>query len=84
MTVRFTVYSRAGCHLCDVLVDELRAATANEDVGIEVVDVDTSADLRAAYGLDVPVLVAEGEEICRHRLDRGRLAAWLRAEQGAG
>jgi hypothetical protein len=85
MTVHFTVYSRARCHLCDVLVGELRAATAGRDVAIQIVDVDGDDRLRDAYGLDVPVLTADGEEICRHRLDPSRLHAWLEAaRQEAG
>ena len=79
MTVRFTVYSRPACHLCDVLVAELRDQTAGADVRIEVVNVDDDPALRSAYGVDVPVLAADGEELCRHRLDRTRVAAWLRA-----
>ena len=79
MTVRFTVYSRPGCHLCDVLVAELRDQTAGADVGIEVVNVATDPALESSYGLDVPVLAVDGEELCRHRLDRARVDAWLRA-----
>ena len=79
MTVRFTVYSRPDCHLCDVLVAELREQVAGADVRIDVVNIDDDPALRAAYGLDVPVLTADGEELCRHRLDRSRVAAWLRA-----
>ncbi len=79
MTVRFTVYSRPACHLCDVLVAELREQTAGADVRIDVVNIEDDPALRSAYGLDVPVLTAGGEELCRHRLDRSRVAAWLRA-----
>ena len=79
MSIRFTVYSRARCHLCDVLVGELRAATAGHDVDIEIVDIDGDERLRDAYGFDVPVLTADGEEICRHRLDPARVRAWLEA-----
>jgi hypothetical protein len=79
MTVLFTVYSRPGCHLCDVLVAALREQTAGADVRIEVLNIDDDPALRSAYGVDVPVLMAEGEELCRHRLDRARVDAWLRA-----
>ena len=84
MNVAFTVFSRAGCHLCDVMVDELRALTAGHDVTIDVVDVDSEDGLRAAYGVHVPVLVAADEELCRYRLDRDRVKAWLDAARRAG
>lgn len=84
MSVAFTVYSRASCHLCDQLVEDLRSLAGGDGVSIEVVDVDQDASLRDAYGWDVPVLVAEGEELCRHRLDRRRVEAWLRAARSGG
>jgi glutaredoxin len=79
MTIAFTVYSRSGCHLCDVMVAELRAMTAAEDVTVELVDVDDDPALRAAYGIHVPVLVVDDEELCRYRLDRERVTACLHA-----
>ena len=82
MTVAFTVYSRSGCHLCDVMVAELEAMTAGEDVRIERVDVDDDAALRSAYGIYVPVLVVDDDELCRYRLDRGRVEACLNAARG--
>ena len=70
MTVHFTGYSRARCHLCDVRVGELRAATAGRDVAIQIVDVDGDDRLRDAYGLDVPVLTADGAQWgADHRVD---------------
>jgi len=77
VTIRFVIYSRAGCHLCDVLRDDLLALTAGRDVTVSVVDVDDSDDLRRDYGAHVPVLTAAGEEICRYRLDARRVMAWL-------
>ncbi len=40
-------------------------------------DVDTRQDWVDAYGLDVPVLLVDGIEVCRHRLDRDALQAAL-------
>lgn len=79
MTIAFTVFSRAGCHLCDVMVEELRALTEGDEVVIDVVDVDSAEALRAAYGVHVPVLMLGDEEVCRYRLDRGRVEACLSA-----
>lgn len=73
-----TVYSRPGCGLCDDLLAELRALCADQPVRIEVQDVDADPVLRRRYGLDVPLLFAGDEELCRHRLDMAALQAWLR------
>ena len=77
-----TVYSRAGCGLCDELLARLRALCAGQPVRIEikVVDVDADPVLHRRYGLDVPLLFAGDEELCRHRLDAAAVQAWLRQQ----
>jgi len=73
---RLTVYSREGCHLCEQMIEALREACASHP--FDVVDVDSDATLAARYGTSVPVLVADGREICRYRLDLDALRGLLR------
>ena len=77
MVETFLVYSRRDCHLCDVLIDELRDATTGYPVNVTVVDVDSDPALVARYGARVPVLVANEEEICHFHLARDRVIALL-------
>lgn len=72
-----TVYSRAGCGLCDELLAGLRALCAEQPVQIQVEDVDADPVLRRRYGLDVPLVFAADEELCRHRLDAATVQDWL-------
>lgn len=58
------MYGRAWCHLCEEMAQALRAA----GIDFEEVDVDSDRRLDELYGENVPVLLKEGEEICRHRL----------------
>jgi hypothetical protein len=62
--VRF--YHREGCHLCE----EMAAFVFRHwpEIGQHMVWVDVDADpaLQRRYGSDVPVLVCDGEEVCRH------------------
>ena len=61
-----TLYTRAGCGLCDDIKVEL------ERRGYRVieVDIDQDAALTERYGLDIPVVVrADGSILARHRLD---------------
>ena len=74
-----TVYSRAGCHLCDEMLYALKARQPIYGFQIETVDVDTSETLKAKHGLRVPVLMAGDEEICWGQLDDEALQAWLSA-----
>ncbi len=74
----FTIYSREGCHLCEVMLDDLLALIAGHDVQVRVVDVDDDEDTRRRYGLRIPVLEADGEEICSARLVPERVESVLR------
>ena len=74
----FDVYSRAGCHLCELLIEDL-AGRIGTAATIRVHDVDTRPEWRERYGDDVPVVEFEGQELCRHRLDVEALRAALAA-----
>ena len=45
---------------------------------IDVLDVDADAELLRRYGVHVPVLLLDGEVVCRHRLDVPELKRLLR------
>ena len=68
-TPLLTVYERAGCHLCEDMVDTLSEWQAELGFAIERIDVDTSPGLAARYGARVPVLVYGSFEICHFFLD---------------
>lgn len=72
-----TVYSRQYCHLCHNMIAALRELQARLSFHLEVVDVDQDENAERRYGEHVPVLVADGEEICRYHLDRAALDAYL-------
>lgn len=73
------VFSRAGCHLCDIMIRDLEAVIVGQDVGLKVVDIESSSSLADRYGERIPVLEADGEEICHYHLDRRKLLRWLQA-----
>ena len=62
------VYSRQGCHLCDVLLEELAPMVAGI-MTVEVRDIDTRPAWHERHFLDIPVVEFEGQTVCRHRLD---------------
>jgi|TARA_B100000315_G_scaffold259044_2_gene313346 hypothetical protein len=63
------VYVRSECHLCEDMVDQLRELQAESTFGLDLRDVDTRPDWLSAYGEQIPVLLADGVEICRYFLD---------------
>jgi hypothetical protein len=70
---------RAECGLCDALTAELAALAPRLELPkLQHVDVDSDAGLKRRYGLHVPVLLLDGVEVCRHRLDATELRRLLR------
>jgi len=67
--VRFLLYSRPGCGLCEELLAELAALPEARGIAVDVVDVDSDASARARFGHKIPVLLYGGELVCRGRLD---------------
>jgi len=67
------VYSRPGCHLCEILLDELMLIIRDQ-LELEVFNVDTDSDWQARFGQRVPVVVFEDQEICHFKLDKEAIA----------
>ncbi len=67
--MRFLLYSRPGCGLCEELLAELAALPAAREIPVDVVDVDSDAAARVRFGHKIPVLLFEGELVCHGRLD---------------
>jgi thiol-disulfide isomerase/thioredoxin len=77
----FTLYSRTWCHLCDDMLQALRAL-AGETVSIEVLDVDADPALVEQYDELVPVLVGHrpGQppvQLCHYHLDEAAVRGFL-------
>lgn len=59
------LYTRQGCHLCDVAGEVL----ARHGLTFQKVDIDADATLRERYDQCVPVVVIDGKERFRGRID---------------
>jgi hypothetical protein len=70
------LYHRRGCHLCEQMLAAIYGNYGDE-VEVELVDVDTDPELKARYGLRVPVLAAGGKVLCEARLDEAALDAYF-------
>jgi len=71
-----TVYSRPECHLCEQMVAELEPLVAGK-ARVKLVDISEDAKLSRRFGLQIPVLMHEDEELSRYRLDSGRIAEFI-------
>ncbi len=75
--VTLIVYGREECHLCQDMIASLHELQGRLHFQIELVDIDTDTELTARYGVRIPVLVADGEEICHYHLDPIALDAYF-------
>ena len=80
--MRLTIYSRAGCHLCEEMEAAVRGAAAEFGAPLEIVDVDGDPELARLYGLEVPVLLINGRKSAKFRVDADRLRKRLAREIG--
>lgn len=70
------IYSRKGCHLCEILIEELLPLVRG-GLAIEVRDIDSRPEWQAKYGIRVPVVEYEGRVICQYRVDGKAISALL-------
>ncbi|TWO80269.1 glutaredoxin family protein [Denitratisoma oestradiolicum] len=74
-----TLYGRTYCHLCDDMLAALEALRGQHGFEVRVVDVDADPVLEARYDEWVPVLEAEGRELCHYFLDEAKVREYLAA-----
>jgi glutaredoxin len=73
------LYTRSGCHLCHEALEVLQ----RHGLAPQQIDIDANPDLLARYDACVPVVVIDGRERFRGRVDERLLVRWLRRTQGA-
>ena len=56
-----TIYSRSGCHLCDVALSEIEKFKSEFDFNIEKILIDENLELEKKYGEEVPVILINGK-----------------------
>jgi glutaredoxin len=74
---RVTLYTRAGCHLCEEAERVLTAERAATAFHLELVDVDRDPVLQRRYGVRVPVVAVDGVELFEYEVPADLLRARL-------
>jgi glutaredoxin len=74
-----TLYTRAGCPLCEEMATAVHALIAGTGHDLALLDVDADPLLKAKYNWEVPLLFDGDTEICRHELNLPAIREWLRA-----
>ena len=63
------VYSRKGCHLCEVVKESLAKLSRRGGFTWHEVDVDTDLELRRQYNDEVPVVFIDGRKAFKYRMN---------------
>ena len=76
--IRIDIYSRPGCHLCEdakAVIEQFRSAYA---MVLQTINVEDDPELESRYGYDIPVVLINGQEVFRHRIERSELERKLK------
>jgi hypothetical protein len=86
VVIRLTVYSRPGCHLCDVMKAVVERAVRTSDLAVSIEDIDISGDpdLEARYGIEVPVLMIDGKKAAKYRVSEWDVRRMLASRTAGG
>jgi len=76
--VQVILYSKPGCHLCELMKQEMAKAGCDELYEFEEINIERDAELFARYRYDIPVLLIQGVEAFRHRLTADSFRAYLK------
>lgn len=68
------LYSRPGCHLCDVAREAILALRERLGFEFDEIDIEADEELELEYGIRIPVVDVDGEEAFEVTVDAERLA----------
>jgi hypothetical protein len=74
-----TLFSRPGCHLCEIMLEQLQPFLEKYPLELQLVDIDSDDELLRRYALKIPVLALEGETLCQYQLDPEVLSQALKS-----
>ena len=73
------IFSRKGCHLCDVIKQIVTESEGDADFQWRELDIDADHELRMQFNDEVPVVFIDGRKAFKYRMDKHQ---FLRALNG--
>ena len=84
--MRLTIYSKPGCHLCDVMKSTVRRVlstrSAEPATFVDEIDISGDPELIDRYGLEIPVLLIDGKKAAKYRVSEQELTQMLDRRRG--
>jgi len=69
MSSEVVLYSRKGCHLCDVVKESLSRLAGDGGFTWREVDIDADPELKRLYNEEVPVVLINGRKAFKYHMD---------------
>ena len=73
MALKFELFTRSGCHLCEEMEQEITLLQAKLGFTTNIIEISESQELEGLYGDKVPVLAYENNIICMYVIDEDTL-----------
>ena len=77
VVIALSLYTRPGCHLCDVMKEVVQRVARHLPLTLEEIDISRDARLEALYGLEIPVLLIDGKKAAKYRISEEELTMLL-------
>lgn len=74
-----TLYSRAGCHLCEEMASVVRRVARRVPLTVEEIDIGAHPELGRRYAPEIPVLLINGRKAAKFRITEDELVRKLGA-----
>ena len=72
-----TLYTRPGCHLCDIMKSVIVQVGLKHPIGLTEINISSQPDLEDKFSNDIPVLLCGDRVLARHRISISQLITQL-------
>ena len=76
---KVTVYSRTGCHLCEIAIDRIKSTMSELKFELDIKLIDDDLKLQEEYGEQVPGILIEDKVHDYWRVDLERFTKAIKA-----
>jgi glutaredoxin len=74
-----TVYSRSGCHLCEIAIDRINSVIKEFEFTLDIVLIDNNSELEKEFGEQVPVILINNKIHDYWRVDLERFTTAIKS-----
>ena len=78
MALKFELFTRSGCHLCEEMEQEITLLQEKLGFTTNIIEINENQELENIYGDKVPVLAYEQNIICIYVIDEDALRDTLK------